>query len=167
MVFRRIAILMAIVLCVAFCSMEAKGEDMAIKKGSEVSFSYTLIVDGQMVDSSDGKELFRYTHGEGKIIPGLSRQLEGMSEGEEKQITLQPSEAYGEISSAAYKVVEKSQLPPDIKPQVDMLLQVATPDGRNVPVRISEVKEKSIVLDSNHPFAGKTLIFQVKIASVK
>jgi len=139
---------------------------MAIQKGSQVSFNYTLTVDGEVVDSSQGKEPFQYIHGEGKIIPGLSRQLEGLGVGEEKRIEVSPEEGYGKVIPEAIQEVPKTQLPPDIEPQVGMQLQVGNPEGRTMVAKITEIKTDTIVIDLNHPLAGKTLIFQIKIVSI-
>ncbi|MDB4349509.1 peptidylprolyl isomerase [Omnitrophica bacterium] len=146
--------------------VRAKGDGMAIQKGSKVSFDYTLVINGQVFDSSEGKEPFSYTHGEGNIIRGLSRQLEGMSVGEEKQIMVKPQDAYGEIDPTAFKEISKSQLPKDVSLQVNMILEMRTQDDTMIPVRISEIKKEGIVIDLNHPLAGKTLLFQVKIVSI-
>jgi FKBP-type peptidyl-prolyl cis-trans isomerase SlyD len=147
----------------------ARGEEDAvvIQDGSLVSFDYTLTVDGKVVDSTEGKEPLQYTQGKGELIPGLSKQLEGMRVGDEKKIVVPPEEAYGEVDPNAFKEVARSSLPKGIEPQVDMLLQANSPDGRTFPVRIAEVKEDTVVLDFNHPLAGKTLYFQVKIVSIQ
>ena len=156
-----------VAICLISHFAHGKGDDMVIMKGSVVSFDYTLTIDGEVVDSSEGKEPLEYTHGEEKFITGLSRQLEGMKVSEKKKIVAQPKEAYGEIDPNAFKEIPKLQLPPNIEPKVDMLLQMSTMDGRSIPVRISEVKDDAVVLDLNHPRAGKTLTYQVKIISIK
>jgi len=139
---------------------------MTIKKGSKVAFNYTLTVDGNVVDSSEEKEPLKYTHGEGRILPGLSGQMEGMEQGDRKQIKLQPQDGYGEVNPDAFKEISRSDLPEDIEPQVDMMLQMQVADGRVMPVRVSEVKKDSIVLDLNHPLAGKSLEFDIQIVSI-
>ncbi len=146
----------------------AKGEKtMVVEKGRKVSFDYTLTVDGEIVDSSKDKGPFEYTYGEGKIIPGLAEGMKGMHIGEEKTITVPPQEAYGQINPQAFKEIPKSSLPKDVEPKVGMVLGVHTPDGNTIPVRIAEVKKDNVVLDFNHPLAGKTLEFKVKVISIK
>ncbi len=161
-----IVLLLALVFTLTGYSTQAEN-DMTIQKGSKVSFDYTLSVDGKIVESSEGKEPLQYTHGEGQIIPGLSRQLEGLHEGDEKKILLPPEEAYGKVNPNAFKEVLKSQLPPNLDPQVGMMLRLKTQEGGSVPVRIAEVKKDAIALDLNHLLAGKTLDFQVKIISIE
>ena len=140
---------------------------MTIHEGSKVSFDYTLTVDGQVVDSSQGRGPLEYTHGQGQIIPGLAKELEGLKVGDEKEVVVAPEDAYGEVNPEAYKEIDKASLNVDQEPKVGMLLQVTTPQGQVFPVRISEVKDDTLVLDFNHPLAGKTLNFQVKIVSVQ
>jgi FKBP-type peptidyl-prolyl cis-trans isomerase 2 len=143
------------------------GKNMAIKDGTKVKFDYTLTVDDETVDSSKERGPLEYTHGEGKIIPGLANELEGLKQGDEKEITLPPEKAYGKVNKDAVREFPKSSLPQDQEPKVGMLLQVQTQNGQVIPAKIAEVKEDTIVLDLNHPLAGKTLNFDIKILSVE
>lgn len=147
--------------------IKAEGENMSIQDGRKVSFDYTLTVEGNMVDSSEGKKPLQYIHGQNQIIPGLEKELTGLQTGEEKSISVPPQGAYGGIDPNAYKEVPKSSLPPKIKPEEGMMLALQGPQGQTMPAKIAEVKENSIVLNLNHPLAGKTLNFKVKIISVE
>jgi len=162
-----IVIFSAMALSLTIFTMQGQGDDMTIQKGSQVSFDYTLTVDNQVIDSSKDKEPLQYTHGEGKIIPGLSKQLEGMKVGDEKRILVGPQEAYGLVNPAAIQEIPKSQLPPDLEPEAGIHLEVNDQTGRSSIVKITEVKEDSVVIDLNHPLAGKTLTFDVKIVAIK
>ena len=122
--------------------------------------------DGTLVDSTQGKAPFEYTQGRGQIIPGLERQLAGLHAGDQKEITVTPEEGYGPVNPLATEEIERSQLPQDVVPQVGMVLRGTDPDGRIFRALIKEVKEKAVVLDLNHPLAGKTLTFQVTIVDV-
>lgn len=160
----------ALILLVCFTAVnytEAGAEGEAIHKGSQVAFDYTLTVDGKIVDSSKDRGPLQYVHGDGNLIPGLVRQLEGMKAGDEKAIEVKPDEAYGNPVPAALKEVPLSSLPQGTKPEVDMILQGTDDSGRPFPARIAEVKKDSVMVDLNHPLAGKTLLFNVKIISVK
>lgn len=159
----------ALVLLAGFMIFTSQGEaaSMAIKNGSKVTFDYTLTVDGKVVDTSDGKAPLEYTQGDGKLIPGLTKQMEGMKAGDEKTITVKPEEAYGNSDPKAFKEYPLSMLPKEMKPQVGMILQGSDAQGRTFPSRIAEVKKDTVVMDFNHPLAGKTLSFKVKIVSVK
>ncbi len=146
---------------------QVKADDAAIHKGSQVAFDYTLTVDGKVVDTSKGKSPLQYVQGDGKLIPGLTKQLEGLKAGDEKTVEVKPEEGYGSPNPAAFKEVPLSALPAGAKPAVGMILQGTDKNGRTFPARISEVRKDSVIMDFNHPMAGKTLLFNVKIVSVK
>jgi len=148
-------------------TLKAKGEDMVIHEGSSVKFDYTLMVDGEIIDSSKDRGPFQYVHGKGQIIPGLASQLEGLKAGDEKEIAVLPKDGYGEINPKAFQDFPKSAMPKDFEPKADVYLQLQSPNGQVFPARIVEVKEQAVAIDLNHPLAGKTLIFQVKIISVE
>ena len=138
-----------------------------VETGSAVSFDYTLTDDsGKVVDTSKGKEPMQYIHGKGQIIPGLEKELAGMSVGSEKKVTVKPEEAYGAVDPTAFTEVPKEKLPPDAL-KVGTMLLAQGPQGQGVPVRVHEIKEKTVVMDFNHPLAGKTLSFDVKITDIK
>lgn len=140
---------------------------MAVENGKKVAFHFTLTVDEKVIQTSDGKEPMSYTHGSGQIIPGLAAEIEGMNEGEEKKVLVSAQDAYGKVNPDAIKELPKSSLPEGLTPQQDMMLQITTPEGQTIPARISEIKEESIVIDMNHPLAGKDLQFDVKVVSIE
>jgi len=140
---------------------------MGIQEGSKVAFDYTLTVDGEVVDSSDGKTPLQYVQGQGQIIPGLENELVGMQVGEEKEVKVSPQEGYGELDPDAFREMPKTSLPADMKAAEGMMLAMQGPGGQQIPVKVSEVKEDALVLDLNHPLAGKTLKFSVKVVSVE
>jgi peptidylprolyl isomerase len=132
-----------------------------------VSFDYTLTVDGEVLDTSQGRGPLEYVQGQGQIIPGLAKQMEGLTVGDERKIVVSPEDAYGMVNPQAYQEVDKVSLKTDQELKVGMVIQVSTPEGQAFPVRISEVKENTFVIDLNHPLAGKILEFQVKIVSIQ
>ncbi len=140
---------------------------MVIGDNTTVRFEYTLAVDGKTVDSSQDGEPVEYTHGRNQILPGLERQMMGLHVGDIRDITVSPDEGYGSIDPEAQDEVQKSQLPSTIDPQVGMRLTGRDPSGRVFLATIKEVKPESVVLDLNHPLAGKTLNFHVKVLEVK
>ena len=149
------------------CAPQGKAADMAIHSGSRVAFDYTLTVDGNVVDSSEGREPLVYTQGDGKLLPGLAKRLEGLKVGDERSVELKPEEAYGNPDPAAFREIPVSQLPPNMKPAVGMMLQGQDKNGRAYPAKIAKVNKDSVLMDFNHPLAGKTLLFKIKIISVK
>jgi FKBP-type peptidyl-prolyl cis-trans isomerase SlyD len=138
----------------------------AIEKGSKVQLEFTLKDDaGQVLESNKGAAPLNYVQGQQQLIPGLERELAGMHAGEEKQIVVKPEDGYGPIEPAAQTEVPREILPPDVKVGVRLMARSSTGESR--PVVVKEIKEKTVVLDLNHPFAGKTLHFDVKVLGVE
>ena len=138
----------------------------AVQDNMDVGMEYTLTVDGAVVDSTDGKEPFHYVHGRRQVIPGLERQLAGLHAGETAEVTVAPEDGYGPVDPAAFIELPKTQLPADAAPEIGMVLRGVDPNGQQFRARINELKDESVVLDLNHPLAGKTLAFKVKILSI-
>jgi len=140
-----------------------------ITEGSKVSLEYTLATDtGETVDSNKGEdgEPLVYTQGNNEIIPALEAELNGMAAGEEKQVTLQPDQAYGQVDPEAYQEVPLEQIPENAR-QEGQLLIMQDQQGNKQQIRISELRESSALLDLNHPLAGQTLHFDVKVVDVQ
>lgn len=136
---------------------------MAIKNGDKVKVEYTgSLDDGSVFDSSVGKEPLVFVAGSGQLIKGFDDAVIGMVKGQEKIITIESADAYGDSNSQLVQRVPRAQLPPGA-PRVGMVLGLKTPDGQQIPARITEVTEKDIVIDLNHPLAGKRLTFKIKI----
>ncbi|MBI4341272.1 MAG: peptidylprolyl isomerase [Candidatus Omnitrophica bacterium] len=160
------ALLGMAVLGGAAAAAAEKSSEATIQNSMDVGMEYTLTVDGAVVDSTEGKGLFHYIHGQGQIIPGLERQLAGLKINDAKEVTVKPEEGYGTVDPAAYVEVSKSQLPAGTTPAVGMPLQGVNPSGQSFRAVVSEVKGETVVLNLNHPLAGKTLNFKVKISSI-
>jgi FKBP-type peptidyl-prolyl cis-trans isomerase SlyD len=138
-----------------------------IQMGSLVAFDYTLTDEsGNVIDTSKGKQPMRYVHGKGEIIPGLEKEMAGMSVGGEKKVTVKPEEGYGPVDPRAFQEVPKDKLPPDAL-KVGAMLTATGPQGQAIPVRVHEIKESTVIMDFNHPLAGKTLLFDIKITEIK
>ncbi|AUC77501.1 peptidylprolyl isomerase [Olleya sp. Bg11-27] len=139
-----------------------------VKENSAVKVNYTgKLSDGQIFDSSEGKEPIEFTLGQGQLIPGFEKGLIDMKLNEKKTITIAKEEAYGDINEALRQEVSKTDLPQDMKPEVGMGLVSKAPDGRETNLLVVEVKEDTIVLDANHPLAGKDLIFDLEVVEIK
>jgi FKBP-type peptidyl-prolyl cis-trans isomerase SlyD len=137
-----------------------------ITNGSVVHFEYTVSDEnGEVLQSNKGKEPVTYTHGRHEIIPGLEKALSEMEVNQEKSIHVSPEEAYGEMDPKGFKEVPKSDLPLS-DPQVGTPLSARGPQGEEVIIHIREVKPETVVLDFNHPLAGKRLNFDVKVLGV-
>ena len=113
-----------------------------------------------------GGEPLIYVQGSHAIIPGLEKAMEGMKAGENRQITVKPEEGYGKVEAEALVEVDKKQVPPDAQ-KGGAQLQGQNEQGQVFTARVLEVKDEKILLDFNHPLAGKTLYFDIKVLSVK
>ena len=131
-----------------------------------VSMDYTLTVNGEVQDSSEGDPI-EFLQGHQNIVPGLERELYGMKVGESKTITVLPADAYGERDKDAYLEVSKSDFPDDIPVEIGVELDLRDEDGEVLSAVISDVIGDTVVLDLNHPLAGETLDFEVKIVGLR
>jgi len=144
------------------------GYKMAIKEGDKVKIDYEgRLEDGTVFDSSSkhGAPL-QVEVGAHQVIPGFEKALVGMEKGQEKEITLKPEEAYGQYRKELLQKVPKDRLPKEHEPKPGMMLVLGTPDGKQMPAKIAEVGDNDVTIDINHPLAGKTLIFKIKIVEI-
>ncbi len=139
-----------------------------VKENDTVKVHYTgKLADGQVFDSSEGKEPIEFTLGQGQLIPGFEKGLINMKLNEKKTVNIPKDEAYGDSREDLIQEVQKTELPEEIKPEVGMGLVSKSQDGREMNLVIAEVKEESIVVDGNHPLAGKDLIFDLEVVEIK
>ncbi|MGE4552388.1 MAG: peptidylprolyl isomerase [Desulfovibrionaceae bacterium] len=138
------------------------------KTGDTVRVHYTgTLDDGTVFDSSVEREPLEFTLGGGQVIPGFENGVLGMAPGETKSVSIAPAEAYGDYNPEAMVRVPRKQFPPDIDPEVGMMLQVRLEDGRPAHVVVVEVGEEEVALDGNHPLAGKTLTFALSLVEIR
>ena len=150
----------------AFAAEKSQNANV-VKDGSVVSLEYTLSgEDGKTIESNKGKEPLRYTHGGQQIVPGLEKNLTGMKTGDEKRVKVKPEEGYGIVDPKGFQEFPKDKIPSEGL-KVGAVLMARGPQGQQVPVRVHEIKEKTVVLDLNHPMAGKTLVFDIKVLDVQ
>jgi|TARA_B110000908_G_scaffold102022_1_gene120249 FKBP-type peptidyl-prolyl cis-trans isomerase SlpA len=139
-----------------------------VKENNTVKVNYTgKLADGQVFDSSEGKEPIEFTLGQGQLIPGFEKGLIDMKLNEKKTITVAKEEAYGDVNKDLIQEVKKTELPQDMTPEVGMGLVSKSPDGQEMNLMVVEVKEESIVIDGNHPLAGKELVFDLEVLEIK
>jgi len=140
---------------------------VAVSPGMKVSIEYTLrLEDNTVVDTNVGSGPLTYVHGSQEIVPGLEKALEGMKIGDSKRVTIKPEEGYGVVNPEAFVEVKKEQIPEDAL-RVDAELQGRDASGRAFQVRVAEIKGQTVVLDFNHPLAGRTLRFEVKVLDIQ
>ena len=104
--------------------------------------------------------------GSGELIKGFDDGVIGMKKDEEKEIVITPDNAYGQRNPKLVKTIPRQNIPNDQEPKPGMMLQVGLPDGKRIPAFIAEVNDKEVTIDLNHPLAGKTLIFKIKVVKI-
>lgn len=138
-----------------------------VKENDKVKVHYTgKLTTGQIFDSSLEREPIEVTLGQGQLIPGFEKELVNMEVNEKKTITVPKEEAYGDIMKELFHEIKKSELPEDIKPEIGMMLVAQNPDGTENQLRITDVKEESIVIDANHVLAGQDLTFELELVAI-
>jgi FKBP-type peptidyl-prolyl cis-trans isomerase 2 len=144
---------------------------MKVEQGDKISVEYTgKLENGEVFDSSkhgDHSHPIEFVVGNGMVIKGFDNAVLGMEEEEEKQIKISPDEAYGQPNPEMRKDFPRESLPPGQEPKEGMMLILSDPSGRQFPTKITNVDDEKITLDLNHPLAGKTLIFDIKIVNVE
>jgi len=138
-----------------------------IEQGSIVSIEYTLTDDaGTVIDSNVDKEPLTYVQGAGQIVNGLEKELIGLKTGDQKKVQVQPEAGYGMPSKEAFQEFPRDTIPAEAQ-KAGATLMAKGQDGQAIPMRVHEVKEKTVVVDFNHPLAGQTLHFDVKIKDIR
>lgn len=138
-----------------------------VKDNSKVKAHYTgTLSDGQIFDSSEGREPLEFTMGMGMLIPGFENAVLGMSINESKQFTIPSEEAYGEVREDMFYQIPNAHIPPEIKPEIGMQLTFDSPEEGQVLLVVSDIQPEFITVDANHPLAGKDLTFNITIVEI-
>ncbi|PKP25979.1 MAG: peptidylprolyl isomerase [Bacteroidetes bacterium HGW-Bacteroidetes-2] len=139
-----------------------------VKQKDTVKVHYTgKLENGQIFDSSIEREPLEFTLGKGQLIPGFENGVLNMKVNEKKTIKIPQAEAYGEVKKELFHEVEKDKLPEDLKLEIGMALVSKAPDGSERQLIVSEIKDKTIVVNANHPLAGKDLIFELEVLDIQ
>ena len=137
-----------------------------ITQGSTVEVHYTgRFIDGEVFDSSEGKDPLQFKIGSGQIIPGFETAIMGKNIGEKVSVTIAPDQAYGQLREDLVIEVPLDKMPGAV--EVGQLLQADGGDGQVVQVIVKEIKEEVIVIDGNHPLAGQELLFDIEVVSIQ
>lgn len=147
--------------------MDTENKPREVADDVVVSIDYTLTVDGEVVDTTEGDEPLQFLQGHQNIIPGLERELTGMKIGDSKQVVVPPTEAYGEVDPENIIEVPRTEFPPEIPLEPGTELEVKNADGEVLSATIAEITSDTVKLDFNHPLAGKQLTFDVKIVDLR
>jgi FKBP-type peptidyl-prolyl cis-trans isomerase SlyD len=141
---------------------------MKIGKDRVVALEYKLhLGDGEVIDQSEPGQPLSYLHGRGQIVPGLEGALEGLEVGQAKQVVVAPAQGYGEHDARGLQEVPRTMFPPNAELRPGVRLAAQTDGGEVIPIGIHEVKAETVVVDLNHPLAGKTLHFDVTVRDIR
>jgi FKBP-type peptidyl-prolyl cis-trans isomerase 2 len=137
------------------------------KQGDTVKVHYTgKLDDGTVFDTTTGRDPLEFTIGEGRIIPGFEHAVVGMTPGESKTAKIDPEDAYGTHNPERVQAVDRSQFPENISPEVGQQLRIVQESGQTFIVTVLEVNDSDVLLDTNHPLAGKQLTFDIGLEEI-
>ncbi|HAR45870.1 MAG TPA: peptidylprolyl isomerase [Nitrospiraceae bacterium] len=137
------------------------------KKGDSVVVHYTgKLADGTVFDSSRDRQPIQFKVGDGQVIPGVENAVVGMNAGDSKTAKIPSEEAYGPRRDDMVVTLDRSQLPADLDPKVGQRLELTQENDQTVLATITDLSEKNITLDGNHPLAGKELTFELELVQV-
>ncbi|SMX23800.1 FKBP-type peptidyl-prolyl cis-trans isomerase [Boseongicola aestuarii] len=139
----------------------------AAKSGDTVRIHYTgTLADGSTFDSSQGRDPLEFKLGTGQVIAGFDAAVDGMSVGEEKTVEIEAEKAYGPHNPDALQAFPREKIPDNIPLEIGTQLQLQSSQGNPMMVTVSEVTETEVILDANHPLAGKDLTFQIELVEI-
>lgn len=139
-----------------------------VKNGDKIGIHYTgTLLDGTTFDSSEGREPLEFEVGSGHVIAGLDVALPGMEVGDKKTVKAPCQEAYGPINPGLRQAVPRESIPPDVELELGLQLQMQTPEGQVLMVRVVDMGEEDVTLDANHALAGMDLIFDIVLMSIE
>lgn len=139
----------------------------SVQDGVVVSMEYTLHVDGELLDTSEGQGPLQFLAGHGNIIPGLENMMKGMKVGDSKNVVVQPEDGYGEFDDGAFMNVPRDQFPKDMQLAEGAELTVRDDEGRARYARVDNIEGETVTLNFNHPLAGDELHFHVKVVALR
>ncbi len=139
-----------------------------VKKGDKVKVHYHgKLTSGETFDSSEGREPLEFEVGSGMVIKGFDDGVTGMSVGEKKTINIPVDEAYGPKNDEMMIDMPKDRFPEDMQLEIGLPLVMSDPNGQQFQVVVVAINEDAVVLDGNHPLAGKDLIFDLELVGIE
>lgn len=137
------------------------------KQGDTVKIHYTgKLEDGTVFDTSTGRDPLQFNIGENQVIQGFEKGVTGMALNESKTITIPSDEAYGPHREEMVLNIPRDQFPPNIEPEIGQQLELGQENGQTTIAIVSQVSESNVTLDTNHPLAGETLIFDIQLIEI-
>jgi peptidylprolyl isomerase len=145
--------------------MKEKHMAALVQKGDTISVHYTgRLADGDIFDSSEGREPLKFTVGAGQMIPGFDAAVVGMAQGDKKTVSIAPDQAYGERSDDFLFDFPRANVPEGMEVEEGMQVYLQDNAGNPLPATVVSIGEETLKMDCNHPLAGKTLVFDISIA---
>lgn len=140
---------------------------MAAAKGDKVKIHYKgTLSDGKVFDSSEGREPLEFVIGSGQVIVGFDEAVTGMEAGEKKTVLIPVDKAYGEKNDELIMTVPTAHVPPDLKVEVGMMLEMGGAQGETLRVQVIDVTDSEVILDANPPLAGEDLTFEIELVAI-
>lgn len=138
-----------------------------VETGLYVSVDYKgTLHNGEVFDTSHGSQPLEVKMGVGQLIEGFERELLGMSLNEKKTFTLDPDDAYGQRDESLTREFARADLPPEMEPRIGMMIALRSPDGRQMPAKITHLDDEKLSVDLNHPLAGESLTFEIEVVGI-
>ena len=138
-----------------------------VENGNFVKVEYTgKFENGETFDSNRNGHPLEVEVGAGRVIKGFDDALIDMAVDEEKTFTLSPEEAYGERNEELEQSFARTELPEGFDPQVGQVMALRNPQGGQIPAKVKHADDEKITVDLNHPLAGKTLTFEIKVMEI-
>jgi peptidylprolyl isomerase len=149
---------------------QAKAKEIILEKvenGTYTSVQYTgTLENGEVFDSSQGRQPLEIHMGAGQMIKGFEAQLLGMALKERKVFTLAPEDAYGPRNADLMQSIPRSEVPPEMDVRIGMIVGLITAEGNKVPARIVQLDDEQMTMDLNHPLAGESLTFEIEVVGI-
>ena len=137
------------------------------KAGDKVKINFTgKLEDGSVFANTADSEPLEFQLGEGNIIPGVEKAVEGMNVGESKTVKVPPEQAYGQRRDELVEEVGRDKFPKEIELQVGQKFDIPQQEGQPMVVRVVDVSEQTVTLDGNHPLAGRDLTFELELIEI-
>ena len=138
-----------------------------VENGLYVSVDYKgTLQDGEVFDTSHGGQPLEVKMGVGQLVQGFEKELMGMGLNEKKTFTLNPEDAYGQRDETLTRDFARADFPPEMEPRVGMMIALQSPEGRQMPAKITHLDDEKVSLDLNHPLAGESLTFEIEVVGI-
>ena len=140
---------------------------MKVQKDSKIKFQYTVTTQsGEIVDGTDGEEALEVILGQGQLLPKLEESLVGMSVGEEKDVQILPEDAFGEVMEEAISQIPRGNIELTEEITAGMYIDLADENEEVYRGLVTEITDETVTIDFNHPLAGQTLNFKLKVENI-